>query len=795
MLRNFPKNEVSRQCPRFLLILFTLFVWTAADVRAAEIYVGPTRTLKTLQAGVAAARANDHVILDAGVYVDDVVSVDRPMTIEGAGRGATLRITKPIPNRKGILVVNADLTIRKITFEGAFVTDEDGKNGAGIRHQAGRLTVDTCVFNNNQNGILANANPDATVTIRRSSFSGNGAGDGYSHGIYINAVAHLRVSDSTFAGTKVGHNIKSRALKTTITDTVLDDGITGSASYAVDLPNGGEVVLKGLKVTQGQRTSNSSMIAFGAEKSLHENSSLTITDSTFVNRAQNSTGIYNFTGITATLRDNSFQNVGEVTKGPVRLNKVTLPAVKEGVVFSGADSNARSYLRFHNTGTVQGSVTVRLYDGRDGRYLGAWQSPSIPPNAAPQYSITTLEAAIGAGTLPPTYSVSVETSMTGTFQHVLHRPDHGVLTNLSSCTTGTTRAGPQIAGIHTSKLDDGYPASIFIQNFGATPARADIGIYDARQGTRMGSYSSPEVPVDGEVVIPVALIEATAHVVPAWDMSHWVLKIENDFAGALQSMIINRAAGLITDMTAVCDLNGASAGRSAAPILGPIFPTSAALESMLQVHNTGQIAAPFRVTIYESASGARVGHWDGPPLASHASRKYGLSSILEAAGAKSGFYRVSVESEFPGYVQHMLRHGADTGVSINLTTCDAGPRASLRDAVSLRASVNEGEDVALLVVYNSGSVPAAAALHVFDAFDGRALGTFTTEVMPAGGTLTLTVVDIEANLGIPPNGGPGAFNVRLDDDFGGSMQQLAVSTRTGAVTDMTAVCAIGPDAG
>lgn len=298
--------------------MFALFVCGIHDVRAAEVNVGPGRALKTLQAGIAAAKPNDRLVLDAGVYLDDVSNIDKPLTIEGDGSGAILRITKSLPNRKGILVVNADLTVRTVTFEGAFVTDSDGKNGAGIRHQAGALIVENCVFINNQNGILANPNKNASVTIRKSGFSGNGAGDGYSHGIYVNAIARLDVSESSFAGTKVGHNIKSRAYQTTITDTTLDDGVSGTPSYAVDLPNGGKAVLKGLRITQGPRTSNNAMIAFGAEAPLHDGSSLTVSGSTFINRAASSVGISNFSSVPVQSYDNTFENVGQVTKGPVR---------------------------------------------------------------------------------------------------------------------------------------------------------------------------------------------------------------------------------------------------------------------------------------------------------------------------------------------------------------------------------------------------------------------------------------------------------------------------------------------
>ena len=54
--------------------------------------------------------------------------------------------------------------------------------------------------------------PGATVTIRNSEFGFNGAGDGRSHGIYVNEVAKLDVANSYFHDTSVGHNLKSRAI-------------------------------------------------------------------------------------------------------------------------------------------------------------------------------------------------------------------------------------------------------------------------------------------------------------------------------------------------------------------------------------------------------------------------------------------------------------------------------------------------------------------------------------------------------------------------------------------------------
>lgn len=774
------------------VVMFACIGWGTTLASAAEVNVGPGRSLKTLQAGVAAARANDRIVLDAGVYLDDVSNIDKPLTIEGAGSGAVLRITKPISNRKGILVVNADLTLRKVTFEGAFVTDADGKNGAGIRHQAGKLVIDTCVFNNNQNGILANPNKDASITIRRSAFNGNGGGDGYTHAIYVNAIARLDVSDSTFAGTKVGHNIKSRALQTTITDTILDDGVSGTTSYAVDLPNGGKAVLKGLRITQGPRTSNNSMIAFGAEPPLHEASSLTVSGSTFVNQASNSVGINNFSSIPVTSTDNAFENVGQVTKGLVQMNRSSAPTLREGVVFTGADPNTRSYLRFHNTGTSPGTVTVRLYDSRDGRLYGAWTSPSIAPNAAPQFSITELEAALQIRSFPRNYAARIEPAMTGTFQHVLHRPDNGVLTNLSTCGAGVARAGRQIAGIHTSNLDEGYPASVIVQNAGAIPGAARIGIYNARDGQRLGSYTTAEISVDGELILSVSALERGAGVVPAWDMGHWVLKIENDFAGTLQQMFINLRAAVVSDMTTVCTLNAATADVEPVVRIGGVLTEGDTFNSALVVHNTSQTDAPIKVDIFDALSGSKVGQWESARIASNASAEIRVASIVPpatAGGPRS--YRLNVESGFSGFVQHVI-HNASGVTLTNVSTCDGGTTASLTEIASLKASTVAATDIPVLVLHNAGQTSAPATFAVFNAQDGQPLGQISTPKIPAGASYTMTAVDFEYGLGFGGNSPVGAFNVKLLAGFEGSLQHVLISTTSGAVSDMTTACAVGP---
>src|SRR5262249_46817936 len=147
------------------------------------------------------------------------------------------------------IVRGRDITIRNITFTGARATPH---NGSGIRVEGLNLTVENSRFIDNEDGILAGDNNGSTIVIRNSYFSGNGNCIGLcAHGIYINHVATLRVENSEFVAQHAGHHIKSRAVRTEITNNFVHDGPNGTASYLVDLPNGGSALISGNRFEKG----------------------------------------------------------------------------------------------------------------------------------------------------------------------------------------------------------------------------------------------------------------------------------------------------------------------------------------------------------------------------------------------------------------------------------------------------------------------------------------------------------------------------------------------------------------
>ena len=107
---------------------------------------------------------------------------------------------------------------------------------------------------------------------------------GYTHNIYIGAIASLTVTDSYFHDALGGHEIKSRAAVTTITNSRIEDGPSADTSYSIDLPDGGQGLISGNVIEQGPDAANNSLIHFGGELTpVYAGSSLTVTDNTVIN--------------------------------------------------------------------------------------------------------------------------------------------------------------------------------------------------------------------------------------------------------------------------------------------------------------------------------------------------------------------------------------------------------------------------------------------------------------------------------------------------------------------------------
>lgn len=258
----------------FVAISAPLIAWGTSSARAPSfnkpaaaaarvIRVGPSQEIRTLQKAAEIARDGDIVEVDAGDYRrDTAVWTQNNLVIRGTGARPRLVAEGASAEGKGIFVVRGgDVTIENLAFLGARVSD---RNGAGIRLERGRLTIVRCLFEDNENGILASNEPNIELHVVDSTFLNNGAGDGASHSLYAGMIALLDVTGSYFGPARVGHLLKSRAKATSVSYSRLT-GENGTSSYEIDIPNGGAFRAIGNLVQQGDETENPVLISYGAE--------------------------------------------------------------------------------------------------------------------------------------------------------------------------------------------------------------------------------------------------------------------------------------------------------------------------------------------------------------------------------------------------------------------------------------------------------------------------------------------------------------------------------------------------
>lgn len=314
--------------------------------------VGPGRSLTTPSAAAAVARDGDTVLIDAGTYSGDVATwTQDDLTLRGDGGRAHLRADGQSAQGKAIWVIAGDrTTVDRLEFSGATVPDQ---NGAGIRQEGDGLTVTRSWFHHNQNGILAGANPESDIVIRRSRFFRSGAGDGYTHNLYIGEVHSLTVTGSYLWGAAVGHELKSRAATNTITGNRIADH-DSTASYSIDLPNGGRSLIAGNVIIQGPNSENSTLVSYGAEGFADGSRTLWVVNNTLVNRRPTGTFIGLAEGSRAHLRNNLLVGPGELTN----LERIRASANRRTGLVDFADPGADDFRLLATSPAIDRGVRV-----------------------------------------------------------------------------------------------------------------------------------------------------------------------------------------------------------------------------------------------------------------------------------------------------------------------------------------------------------------------------------------------------------------------------------------------------
>ena len=256
-----------------------LVLLAALAAPARKLEVGPGKTYATPSAAASAAQAGDTVEIAPGVYPKDVATWRaNNLVLRATAKYAHLRADGAHAGGKGIWVIAAhDVTVENIEFSGAKVPDE---NGAGIRIEGRNLKIRNCYFHDNENGILGGA---GHLVIENTEFFNNGFGDGFTHNMYVSPADTFTLIGSFTHHARIGHNVKSRAKVNRILYNRITDDADGTASYNIDLPNGGVAYIIGNVIQQSPNSDNTTLVSWGAEGLNGTDNRVYISHNTLVN--------------------------------------------------------------------------------------------------------------------------------------------------------------------------------------------------------------------------------------------------------------------------------------------------------------------------------------------------------------------------------------------------------------------------------------------------------------------------------------------------------------------------------
>lgn len=249
---------------------------------ARTLEVGPAEPYKLPSLAAAEAKDGDRIVIDSGEYFDCAVWHANGLTIEGADPKAGAVITDKTCMGKALFVIAGNNTVvRNLTLARARVPD---MNGAGIRLEGRNLLVEHVKFLDNENGIMGGG-PGSVVVVRDSEFVRNGSCAGAcAHGIYAGDVDLLHVEKSRFFETRHAHHIKSRALRTEVIGCSIADGSAGTASFLIEAPNGGSVIIRNNTLEKGPLSENhEAAVAIGTEGVTHPIKEILVENNEFRN--------------------------------------------------------------------------------------------------------------------------------------------------------------------------------------------------------------------------------------------------------------------------------------------------------------------------------------------------------------------------------------------------------------------------------------------------------------------------------------------------------------------------------
>ena len=460
-----------------------------------------------------------------------------------------------------------------------------------------------------------------------------------------------------------------------------------------------------------------------------------------------------------------------------------------GLVPGAADVTNTSFLRFLNYGSIDGAVKVNMYDSVTGDLLGKWASPTVPKYAEQQFYIGQLEAALTRRAA--SYTLSMQSDFLGSFQNIFFRGPDGALTNGTACGQGVQAEAYRLSGVHSSLLPN-YPSAIVVNNAGDTATKpVELQIFDTIDGHYIGTYTTPIIAAHSRLPVTAAAIEGVIGK-PRAGLYHYVV-LTSGFTGYLQHLVFNQAAGITTDLTASCAMDGTLHGYGASTVqFGKIIASADTdTRSSLRIVNQANLTGTATVTVWDETSGQKLGQWTSPSILGGQGRDFSVSEIESAltfSGARPPSYAISVQSNmYAMAIQHVTTRVAD-GAEANQTTCGINTNSDPSQVIGVRPSTYTAFPTqSAIVVTNKGGAAQTVSLGVYEVRSGLRLGTYTIDALPAHAQRTIAISALEAGAHITSVASD-LYRVKVDGTFTGLIQHVLYNQNARITTDASPYC-------
>jgi hypothetical protein len=244
--------------------------------------------MPTLQEAFDAVQPGGTVRIEPGVYKEGATLKEGHDGVLIIGAPGVIFDGIAVAGKAAFVIQSNDVTIESIACRNIRVTS---RNGACVRMENGNLTLRDVNFSDSENGILT-TNQVNKLLIEDSLFENNGKA-GRAHGIYVTGGKQLIIRRTRVLNSKdQGHGIKSRTAITLIENSVVAS-LEGNDSYLIDIPDGGQAIIRNSLLVEGANTENWHLLTFGPESRKYPENSFTLEKNVIITDREGGSTLFN----------------------------------------------------------------------------------------------------------------------------------------------------------------------------------------------------------------------------------------------------------------------------------------------------------------------------------------------------------------------------------------------------------------------------------------------------------------------------------------------------------------------